>query len=306
MIETLASVSFAFPAALWALLALPVIWWLLRFTPPRPQRIAFPPFRLLRELTSTEEQPDRTPWWLILLRLAFAGLIILAIARPMLGANDVGLGNARPLLVVLDDGWAAARDWQKRMNYLSDIVANGEQQGRLMALATTTPKSRNSEIRLARASTLKSVLGTLAPHALNTDRVALLERLRKEFAGLAGVEIIWLSDGVDAGTAGTFAAGLAALANGRAAVSVVAPESQALGAALSTAAIDKGGIKVTALRPSTTTGRNITLRAVAGNGRSLVEQPLDFGLTDLKRDAVLNLPLELRNELARIEIAGEL
>ena len=64
---------FAFPAALWALLALPVIWWLLRFTPPRPQRIAFPPFRLLRELMSTEEQPDRTPWWLILLRLVFAG-----------------------------------------------------------------------------------------------------------------------------------------------------------------------------------------------------------------------------------------
>ena len=76
---------------------LPVIWWLLRFTPPRPQRIAFPPFRLLRELMSTEEQPDRTPWWLILLRLVFAALIILAIARPMLGANDIGLGNARPL-----------------------------------------------------------------------------------------------------------------------------------------------------------------------------------------------------------------
>ncbi|MGH6874184.1 MAG: BatA domain-containing protein, partial [Aestuariivirgaceae bacterium] len=132
MIDTLASVSFAFPAALWALLALPVIWWLLRFTPPKPQRIAFPPFRLLRELMSTEEQPDRTPWWLILLRLALAGLIILAVARPMLGANEVGLGNARPLLIVLDDGWAAARDWQKRVNYLSDIIGNGEQQGRLM------------------------------------------------------------------------------------------------------------------------------------------------------------------------------
>ncbi len=57
--------------------------------PPEPQRIAFPPFRLLRELMSTEEQPDRTPWWLILLRLALAALIILAIARPMLGANEL-------------------------------------------------------------------------------------------------------------------------------------------------------------------------------------------------------------------------
>jgi hypothetical protein len=305
MIANLASIGFAFPAALWALLALPVIWWLLRFTPPRPQRIAFPPFRLLRELMSTEEQPDRTPWWLVLLRLAFAALIILAIARPMLGANDAGLGNNRPLLVVLDDGWGAARDWQKRMNYLSSIIANGEQQARLMALATTTPKSRSSDIRLDRASALKPILGTLAPQALNTDRAALLERLRKNFAGIAGLEVMWLSDGLDAATAETFAEGLAALANGKATVSVVAPQSGALGAALSAAAIDKGGIRVTALRPSAATAGNITLRAVAGNGRSLVEQPLDFGLTDLKREAVLNLPLELRNELARIEIAAE-
>jgi hypothetical protein len=239
------------------------------------------------------------------LRLAFAALIILAIARPMLGANDVGLGNTRPLLIVLDDGWGAARDWQKRMAYLSSIVANGEQQARLMALATTTPKSRNAEIRLDRASALKPILGTLAPQALNTDRVALLERLRKNFAGLAGLEIIWLSDGLDAGTAETFAEGLAALANGGATVSVVAPHSEALGAAISAAAIGKGGIRVTALRPSAATGRNITLRAVAGNGRNLAEQPLDFGLTDLKREAVLNLPLELRNELARIEIVAE-
>src|SRR5688572_32058448 len=137
MIASFASITFAFPAALWALLALPVIWWLLRFTPPKPQRVAFPPFRLLLQLISKDEQPDRTPWWLILLRLALAALIILAVARPMLGANDVGLASARPLLIVLDDGWAAARDWQKRMNYLSDIIGNGEQQGRLLALATT-------------------------------------------------------------------------------------------------------------------------------------------------------------------------
>jgi hypothetical protein len=29
--------AFGFPAILWGLLALPVIWWLLRFTPPKPQ-----------------------------------------------------------------------------------------------------------------------------------------------------------------------------------------------------------------------------------------------------------------------------
>jgi hypothetical protein len=39
--------SFGFPAVLFGLLALPVIWWLLRLTPPKPQTELFPPLRIL-------------------------------------------------------------------------------------------------------------------------------------------------------------------------------------------------------------------------------------------------------------------
>ena len=86
----------------------------------------------------------------------------------------------------------------------------------------------------------------------------------------------------------------------------LAPQSGAMGGALSAAAIDKGGIRVTGLSALRRNRPHHHLaRGRPGNGRSLVEQPLDFGLTDLKREAVLNLPLELRNELARIEIAAE-
>ena len=53
------------------------IWWLLRFTPPKPQTVRFPPLRLLLDLVTREEQPDKTPWWLMLLRLALAALLIL-------------------------------------------------------------------------------------------------------------------------------------------------------------------------------------------------------------------------------------
>ena len=57
----LQALSFTTPWALAALALLPVIWWLLRFTPPRPQIVRFPPLRLLLELVSAHEQPDRTP-----------------------------------------------------------------------------------------------------------------------------------------------------------------------------------------------------------------------------------------------------
>src|SRR5207245_850168 len=58
----LGSLAFASPWLLAALAALPVIWWLLRVTPPAPRRIAFPAIRLLLGLIPREGAPARTPW----------------------------------------------------------------------------------------------------------------------------------------------------------------------------------------------------------------------------------------------------
>ena len=66
--------TFLFPWMLGALVAVPVLWWLLRVMPPRPRRIEFPPTRLLFDIAPKEQQPARTPWWLTLLRLLLAAL----------------------------------------------------------------------------------------------------------------------------------------------------------------------------------------------------------------------------------------
>src|SRR5215213_11845614 len=105
----LGSLAFAAPWLLTALAALPVIWWLLRVTPPAPRRVSFPAIRLLLGLTPREETPARTPWWLILLRTAMVALIILALAHPLLNPQGLLAGDG-PLALVIDDGWAAARD----------------------------------------------------------------------------------------------------------------------------------------------------------------------------------------------------
>src|SRR6476469_4737756 len=75
--------AFAQPLVLLGLLGLPVLWWLLRLVPPRPRQINFPPARLLFEIAPKEETPARTPWWLTLLRLLLATLIIIGAAGPL-------------------------------------------------------------------------------------------------------------------------------------------------------------------------------------------------------------------------------
>src|SRR5262249_56000450 len=61
--------GFAQPLVLLGLLSIPVLWWLLRLIPPQPRRIDFPPTRLLFQIKPKEETPQKTPWWLTLLRL---------------------------------------------------------------------------------------------------------------------------------------------------------------------------------------------------------------------------------------------
>src|SRR5688572_15289434 len=148
----LQSLIFLTPWALAGLLALPVIWWLLRFTPPKPQHVRFPPLRLLLELIPREEQPDKTPWWLMLLRLALATCLIFAVAHPFLQPRDAPSLAGNPLLIVVDDSWAAAKDWDSRLAILQDLAASAQQAGVPVVVATTSPVARAPDLSPQAAS----------------------------------------------------------------------------------------------------------------------------------------------------------
>ena len=85
--------AFGAPAVLFGLIALPVIWWLLRLTPPRPQTEVFAPLKILARVMKREETPHKSPWWLTLLRLALTALIILAMAGPVWNPRKAALSD---------------------------------------------------------------------------------------------------------------------------------------------------------------------------------------------------------------------
>jgi len=301
----LSAFTFMTPLALAALLLLPVIWWLLRFTPPRPETVRFPPIRLLLSLRNREEQPDKTPWWLLLIRLLIAALVILGVSHPLYAPGRVDALDKAPLLLLVDDGWAAAKDWDKRRAIMAEILDGAATAGAPVTLATTTPQLRPQALEPKAASDLRARAAAMEPRAMDPAREALLKPLREAFGTTPALRVIWITDGIDDGKALSFAEGLTGLGNGSAAVEAVVPEASSLPTALASPSFEGGRIKVTALRAPGAPAGTVKVSARAGNGRSFGEADLAFADNAAKAEGVIELPVELRNEVARIAIEGE-
>src|SRR5690606_4270973 len=121
--------SFGFPAILFGLLALPVIWWLLRLTPPKPQTETFPPLRILARVMRKEETPHQSPWWLTLLRLLMAALVIFALADPVFNAREATPASGGATAIVIDNGWASAPDWEVRVATAERLIEDANDAG---------------------------------------------------------------------------------------------------------------------------------------------------------------------------------
>ena len=293
--------GFAEPLVLIGLLTLPVLWWLLRLIPPRPRRLDFPPTRLLLQIAPKEQTPARTPWWLTLLRLALAALVIVAAAGPLWHPPLAATKTAAPVAILIDDGWAAAATWDARIRTADDIIVRAQDDRRAVALVPLSAGPH--DVSLETADSARVQLHRLSPVPYTFDRSAALPSLTQFLATMPNVELVWLSDGIDAGHGGEFVKQLAQ-AIGAHPLTIVTggvPGARALTGADNAA----GALSVKVLRAATGAGESGTVRALDLKGLSLGEAPFAFKASDRETEARFELPVELRNDIARIEISGE-
>ncbi|MGH7030187.1 MAG: DUF4159 domain-containing protein [Stellaceae bacterium] len=298
----LGPLAFASPWLLLALAGLPIIWWLLRVTPPAPRRIAFPPVRLLLGLAPRDETPARTPLWLILLRMALVALVIVAAAHPLLNPQK-RLAGGGPIILVVDDGWAAARDWPARQAALGDLLAEAERESRQVVLVTTAPSGADTApapLRPIRAADARAAVEALQPKPWPVNRGAALARLRALRLPDANASI-WLSDGIaDNGGAKRLAAYLADRGSLR--YLSAGPGGEPLLLVAGDREARELGVVLRSL-PSARP-RLYEVRASGADGRLLARRSatLEPGATSAKLRLIM--PSELRNQTTRIEVEG--
>jgi hypothetical protein len=300
------ALAFLNPWLLAALVTLPIIYWLLRTVPPSPQQVDFPPTRILVGLENPEKTPSASPWWLTLLRLLAAGLLILALAEPVLNpSRDAALKGTGPVAIVVDNGWASAAHWSERQSMIDRIIAEAESQNRAVVIVPTASTTKGASARIEAPSDARSSAAALAPQPFAPDRGVAANALATAVAGsTGGTSVVWLSDDIDHdGKAAEAAYKMRGLTDGGTfAVIADARASEPLG--ISASIGESGKLEARVLRPEGG-ARNGFVHAISTRGQSLAEMPFNFGAGEPATTVPFELPLELRNQVGRVEIAGE-
>src|SRR5580704_12644349 len=299
---SLGAFAFAAPGMLALLLALPLIYWLLRMIPPLPRLVRFPAIRLLIGLEPTEQTPMKMPWWLLLLRQLLATALILAVARPLLNPQ-ADLPGKGPLLLVIDDGWSSAPGWTTRIAHAERLIQRAERANRPVVLAGTAPAPidapamRKGAMRPDEARTL---LRAFRPKPWPTDRAAAVTAIDQMQVD-PGAYVVWLSDGLDDEGAAKLSERLSRFDG----MQVIVPDQATTPLLLLPPAAEGRDLKVQALRPIADGPRRVAIQAADEQGRTVARIDLDFPATSTKGEGTLPAPPELRNRMARLDIEAQ-
>lgn len=294
--------SFGFPAVLWGLLALPVIWWLLRLTPPKPQTEVFPPLKILARVFKKEETPHRSPWWLTLLRLVMAALVVLALAEPIYNPRQPVATSSSALALVIDNGWSSAPDWKLRVATAERLIKNAEAKDAPIILAFTAEKA-NAQIGPYSAREARERLNAAVPRPIPTDRPEVYARVGAALNDLPGATVAVLGDGLATPDDQQSFASLFGQQTGN--VIWVQPDS--INTVAMTAAdnqVDR--FSITAIRaPGNPAPAQVTAGVFDDKARRIGDAAMTFRPGESQATGDIIVPFELRNDFSWIALDGQ-
>lgn len=292
------ALGFASPWLLAFLLALPILWIILRAVPPAAVRRRFPALVLILGLKDKEHETERTPWWLLLLRMAALALVILGFAGPILHPRQIA-ESAHPLLIVSDASFAEAAEWTRHIDRAERALEDAAAQSQSVALLSLT-QAQDVPVVFASPAETRRLLADFAPQAWRPEAIdtdALLANLPDRF------DTLWLTGGVD--FAGKSA--LAAALQTRGSVTVFQPATSLL--ALGPTSRDETSVTLPIRALPGALARTISVLAIgpdpAGSETVLAQVSAEVPALADRGEAIFKLQSEIRNRISRFEIEGQ-
>ncbi|KIN63053.1 N-terminal double-transmembrane domain protein [Sulfitobacter noctilucicola] len=295
----LGGIGFTAPWLLVALLVLPILWLILRAVPPAPIRRRFPGVALLLGLSDDETVSDRTPWWLLLLRMLAVAAIILGLAGPVLNPQADQAQGDGPLLIVLDGSWAGATHWPEQTRAIEAQLTRAARAERTVGfIALTRPEAPVFQS----ADVWRTRLAGFSPSPWQPSPADVAKTI-EAIEGLGDFDTLWFSDALDYEGRDRVLEALQA----RGSVEVYQTAANVL--AIAPAVYENNVINLMVSRAAAGLPREVVIQAEgrdpAGNARILATANASFEASDTVATAELSLPSELRARITGFAIAGQ-
>ncbi len=295
----LGGIGFTAPWLLLALLALPILWLILRAVPPAPIRRRFPGVALLLGLNDDETVSDRTPWWLLLLRMLAVAAIILGLAGPVLNPEVDRAEGDGPLLIVLDGTWAGATRWPEQAQAIDAQLTRASRAERPVGFLTLT---RPDEPAFQSADVWRTRLAGLSPAPWQPSDVDI-DRATEIIGNLGDFDTLWFSDALDYEGRDQVLDAMQARGN----VEVYQTAANVL--AIAPAVYENNVVNLNIARAAPGLAREVVIQAEgrdpAGNARILATAYANFDAAETTAQTELSLPSELRARITGFAIAGQ-
>lgn len=295
----LGGIGFTAPWLLLALAALPILWLLLRAVPPAPIKRRFPGVALLLGLKDDETVSDRTPWWLLLLRMLVVAAIIVGLSGPVLNPEPEQADGNGPILFVLDGSWAGATRWPQQQEAIEAQLTRASRLGRTVGFLTLT---RPEPPVFQSAHVWRSRLAGLKPAPWQPSE-AMLASAQDALANAGSFDTLWFSDTLSYKGRDT----LLEVLQKRGTVEAYQTALNVL--AILPATYEDGAVQLRILRAAAGPERDVVIHAQgrdpAGNGRILATATATFEEGATEAQTALVLPSELRARITRFDIAGQ-
>jgi len=274
-----AGLTFLAPLVLLGLIALPIVWWILRISPPKPREQVFPPLRILEGVQAEEETPAGTPIWLLIFRLLLVALAVFALAQPIFQSTKADT-QKRPTIFI-DQSVFSAPVWE-------DMIDEAER-------LTRAAQRSNLEVNL--------ILSESDPVGFLPAREAL-ETL-KSLQPVNYVSALDLSNPPENTDIYVISSGLSTSETQNLPSSAIIFEPEV------NPVILPGEVRETAqgfdtdwYRPSKQTALSHTVEALGAGGGVIASEELRFAPGADLGTVSFSLPAQLRSRVARLRVSG--
>lgn len=292
-------ISFLAPLSLIGLLILPLVWWILKITPPKPKIQTFPPLRLLQHILPKEETSSDMPLWLLILRLSLVALIAIALAQPTFTQPDnVRTSNAseQSLVLIMDNGWAAAANWPRLRKEAQNYLSQAQRQNKTVLFITTADPHTHGDF--SPASDVIRRLKHLEPFPITPDHQMTAQILAEK--NLGNTHVIWLSSGYDFGEGHLLAAQIKQAAHAQR----IRPQAQNLPVMAGLIEETANGVHTIWHRAHGSGTYKTDILIYDSNERVIGRRPVQFSNGARRAEVNFELPTELRRHIQKVKAAG--